>query len=176
MNAKPITLFLDMDGVLANFESKYEEMFDVQLNKVSEDIWENNWRHWVEAKAFEKLDWFKGGRKLIQFATELRESGRIDRLEILSASGGQPYHDEVVRQKNAWLKSRGVFRHFDSVNVVESGKKKGEFAHDRSILIDDTYYVVHNFRDHGGIGLLHDGRVDDMFYQSNMALEMIRNR
>ena len=72
--------------------------------------------------------------------------------------------------------SRGLFRHFDSVNVVESGKKKGEFAHDRSILIDDTYYVVHNFRDHGGIGLLHDGRVDDMFYQSNMALEMIRNR
>ena len=32
MNAKPATLFLDMDGVLANFESKYEEMFDVQLN------------------------------------------------------------------------------------------------------------------------------------------------
>ena len=176
MNAKPITLFLDMDGVLANFESKYEEMFDVQLNKVSEDIWENNWRHWVEAKAFEKLDWFKGARELIDFATNLRATGKIDRLEILSASGGQPYHDEVVRQKNAWLKSRGLFRHFDSVNVVESGKKKGEFAHDRSILIDDTYFVVHNFRDHGGIGLLHDGRVDDMFYQSNMALEMIRNR
>ena len=44
MNTKPITLFLDMDGVLANFESKYEEMFDVQLNKVSEDIWELNWK------------------------------------------------------------------------------------------------------------------------------------
>ena len=109
MNANPITLFLDMDGVLANFEAMYEEMFDVQLNKVSEDIWENNWRHWVESKTFEKLDWFKGARELMDFATNLRNSGKIDRLGILSASGGQPYHDEVVRQKTTWLKSRGLF-------------------------------------------------------------------
>ena len=104
--------------------------------------------------------------------TELRESGRIDRLEILSASGGQPYHDEVRHQKIAWLKSRGLFNRFDAINIVESGKKKGEYAHDRSILVDDTWYVVHNFRDHGGIGLLHDGRVDDMFYQINMTLQV----
>lgn len=173
---KPFTLFLDMDGVLADFESKYEEMFDIQMNKLSEDIWENNWRHWVDSKAFEKLDWFKGAKDLFEFAVDLKKTGQIDRLEILSASGGQPYHDEVVRQKIVWLKGRGLFKQFDAVNIVESGKKKGEYAHDRAILIDDTYYVVHNFRDHGGIGLLHDGRADDMFFQVNMALNMIRNR
>ena len=169
---KPITLFLDMDGVLANFESKYEEMFDVQMNKITEDIWESNWQQWVESKTFEKLDWFKGARELIDFAVDLKKTGQIDRLEILSASGGQPHHDEVARQKKAWLKGRGLFNHFDAVNIVESGKKKGEYAHDRSILVDDTYYVVHNFRDHGGIGLLHDGRVDDMVYQINLALRV----
>jgi MoaA/NifB/PqqE/SkfB family radical SAM enzyme len=120
---------------------------------------------------FERLDWFRGARNLIEHAVELKKNGKIQRLEVLSASGGQPYHDEVVHQKNKWLKSRGIFKMFDAVNIVESGKKKGEFAHPRAILVDDTYHVVDNFRKQGGVGLLHDGRVDDMFYQIDLSLK-----
>ena len=169
-----ITLYLDLDGVICDFQSAYEERFDVQLNKISEDIWENNWKNWVDEKMFERLDWFRGARNLIEHAVELKKNGKIQRLEVLSASGGQPYHDEVVHQKNKWLKSRGIFKMFDAVNIVESGKKKGEFAHPRAILVDDTYHVVDNFRKQGGVGLLHDGRVDDVFYQIDMALKTFK--
>jgi hypothetical protein len=168
---KQITLYLDLDGVVCDFQSAYEDRFDVQLNKVTEDIWETNWKTWVDEKFFERLKWYKGGRELIDHAIGLKKNGRIHRLEVLSASGGQPYHEEVVRQKTAWLKSRGLIRVFDQINIVESGKKKSDFAGDRTILVDDTYHVVDNFRKQGGVGLLHDGRVDDVFYQIDLSLK-----
>ena len=171
---KPITLFLDMDGVLANFDDRYEKIFGVQTNKLTKDEWDSNWEKWVESKAFENLDWFKGARDLFEFARELKETGQIDRLEILSASGGQPFHDRVAKQKTLWLKSHGLFKHLDAVNIVESGLIKGEYAHHRTILIDDTRHVIRNFRNCGGIGLLHGGEIEDIMYQVKMVLKLSR--
>ena len=87
---KQITLYLDLDGVVCDFQSAYEDRFDVQLNKVTEDIWETNWKTWVDEKIFERLKWYKGGRELIAWHTPghtADDSGAKTPARPLSAAG-----------------------------------------------------------------------------------------
>jgi hypothetical protein len=141
-------IYLDMDGVITNFESKYKEMFGV-VPADARDFKEfsPNWTKFIEEQKFEELDWFPGGMELISFLRSTQVP-----VEILSSSGGKKYHTEVESQKSVWLGSHGIeFK----ANIVPGRRKKAEYAKPDTILIDDTPDVIESFNAAGGVGILH---------------------
>jgi hypothetical protein len=143
-------LYLDMDGVICNFERRWIELFG-ETAKESRDRkdFSSNWDIFVQMKNFETLDAFPGSYELLSFVFELR--GKID-IEILSSSGGQKYHNEVSAQKQVYLKKRNIAF---PTNFVPGRKLKRNFATPNSVLIDDTPDVIDGFNAAGGIGILH---------------------
>jgi len=143
-------IYLDMDGVLCDFEKKFTEYYGkASLEKRDRKEWSKDWQDFIlNKKGFEKLEWFPGGRELLSF---LKNHPKIQ-VEILSSSGGEKYHGEVTVQKIKWLKSHGI--HYKA-NIVPGRKKKAEYATSDSLIIDDTPEVIRYFTQAGGQAILH---------------------
>ena len=142
-------IYLDMDGVLTDFEKRYEELFGarpIEINKQNKHFW-SNWETFVKGGNFTTLEKHKGADELLSFVKSLNVP-----IEILSSSGGHQYHECVTTQKNAWLRNNGIdFK----PNIVPGGKKKAQFADPWNILVDDTQHVVDNYKAAGGTAILH---------------------
>ena len=146
-------IYLDMDGVLCDFNKRFQELFG--YNPGSEALagerdrkdFSPNWRQFIETRQFTTLDWFPGGRDLIHYV----ESLNVD-IEILSSSGGIKNHSEVREQKTNWLRARGVLF---PVNIVPGRRIKKYFSYQGNVLIDDTLDVIEEFNQGPGKAILH---------------------
>ena len=142
-------IYLDMDGVLCDFERKFEELYGEEaLKNRDRKLWTEDWPDFIQTNQFEELAKFPGADDLLLF---IRKHPEIE-VEILTSSGGQKYHDQVKEQKIVWLKKNSIAY---KPNVVPGRKHKKEFAQPDTVLIDDTEDVVENFNRAGGIGILH---------------------
>lgn len=142
-------IYLDMDGVLCNFERRYFELYGKLPGSMRDrKAFDENWDHFVETEQFKTLEWWANGKQLIEHVQTLDDI----EIEILSSSGGDKYHDEVSRQKKYWLESKNIpFK----ANIVSGRRNKSKYATSDSILIDDTYDVIQSFIGAGGIGIHH---------------------
>lgn len=142
-------IYLDMDGVLCNFEKKFTEYYGaLSLAKRDRKEWSKDWEDFVKhKKGFEQLDWFPGGQQLLDAVRQSKLP-----VEILTSSGGQKFHGEVTAQKIKWLKKHGINY---KANVVPGRKHKAEYATPETLLIDDTEEVIKHFTNAGGQGILH---------------------
>jgi hypothetical protein len=142
-------IYLDMDGVLSDFNKRYKEVFKQKALSSRErgEKHDDKWNQFVEGKNFETLDWYPGGQELLKYIISLDIP-----VEILSSSGGRMHHEEVKRQKKVWLKSHNI----DFLaNIVPGRHLKANYAKSDIILIDDTQDVIDDFNTAGGIGILH---------------------
>ena len=138
-----------MDGVLTDFEKRYDELFGVRPEEVaarSKHFW-SNFDAFIEGGNFKTLEKHPYADQLLQFVHELRVP-----VEILTSSGGEKHYDQVSVDKIEWLLNNGINY---KANVVSSGSKKAEYARPWHILIDDTPQVVEKYRAVGGIAILH---------------------
>ena len=142
-------IYLDMDGVLCNFERRYFELYN-ELPGSMRDRKDFNvhWDHFIETKQFESLEWYPGGKQLVDFCMKTKLP-----IELLTSSGGQKHHGEVAQQKRVWLDKNGLGKL--KANVVAGRKTKAEYATPETILIDDTPDVIQSFIAAGGVGILH---------------------
>lgn len=141
-------LYLDMDGVLTDFEMKFAQRFGFPSMTVRDrKNFSTEWPTFVEEKLFEELEWHEGGQELLAFIRQYPIE-----VEILSSSGGPRFHEEVKAQKKVWLKAHGIDY---KVNVVPGRVKKKEYATPDRILIDDTLEIITQFNDAGGVGIHH---------------------
>ena len=102
-------IYLDMDGVLCNFERRYFERYN-ELPGSMRDRKDFNvhWDDFIETNQFETLDWWPGGQELLTYVYFLHSEHEIE-VEMLTSSGGQKHHAAVARQKQVWLDSKGIF-------------------------------------------------------------------
>lgn len=146
-------VYLDMDGVLTNFDKRYRELFGIPPEDVSrkeEHFWAN-WKSFVLGNNFTTLELLPDAKELLDYTKELQESGIT--IEILSSSGGQQFHDVVKAQKLIWLDKHGITY---KANIVPGGHLKAKYALSPwYILVDDTPRVIEGFTNAGGTGILH---------------------
>ena len=141
-----------MDGVLANFNKRYEELFK-QSPSESRDrkLFTTNWPEFIKGGNFATLDKWPGCDELLAFAKDLQDNYGIT-VEILSSSGGEKFHSEVTAQKVKWLRGHGItFK----ANIVPGSGKKKSWSETGTVLVDDTDYVIDAYNEGEGVGILH---------------------
>lgn len=145
------TIFVDMDGVLCDFDKRYTEIFKMTPFEVRNDrvnkLYSQHWHQFVDGMNFSSLDWFEGGEKLFKYLNSLKEQKCI-----LSSSGGFDRHSEVQAQKFSWLALHNI--KWPAV-VVPGRRFKSGFASSSSFIIDDTPDVSASFIEKGGHGIVH---------------------
>jgi histidinol phosphatase-like enzyme len=145
------TIFLDMDGVIANFKK--------EMNKMSPDDFDDkSFRRAVkENKIFEKLELMPNAPKLLKFIKSL-DGVRVEMLTSVGIENDPMHKARVIAQKSLWLLNNNISY---KPNFVERMTKKGEYATPYSILVDDTTRAINAFNKAGGIGILYDDEKAD---------------
>lgn len=140
-------IYLDMDGVLANFEKRFSELYGPRPHS-TEDRVRHFWKHWdhfVDEKHFESLEPLPEAVAIVDAVRSLGVP-----FEILSSSSSfesPERHKKIAEQKTRWLWKNKIVC---PVNIVTHAEDKARFAGPWNVLIDDTRYVLDHFGAAGG--------------------------
>ena len=135
-------IYCDMDGVLADFESGYEELTGIDLKgefKKGDDFWDPIKVAGVGFWA--GLKWMPGGQELWDYLKPFNP-------QLLSA----PSREQSSRiGKHVWVKHKIP----GTKLILRYASQKQELATPESILIDDRQINIDQWEAAGGIGILH---------------------
>ena len=148
-----IKLYLDMDGVLADFHKAY------YAGRIRDGSWDKTrFRDMVmQYQIFEDLDPMPNARELLDFTAGFKHTHDIE-IEILTSVGtfDEVQGKEAKRQKLEWLRKQGITY---KANFVRTKHEKAQYANSKTILIDDSHGCVKPFTIAGGHGILHEDAV-----------------
>lgn len=145
---KKITLYLDMDGVLSNFEKAYRAMwneFTFDRQRFREAV--------MQREIFRTLELMPNALSFIEGVKKIERLYGLN-VEILTSTGTHNSEMKLlgIQQKTDWLKSHGITW---KPNFVSSKPEKSKYAGPYNLLVDDHIGCINPFREKGGIGFLH---------------------
>lgn len=143
------TIYLDMDGVIANFEKRYKELYGIEPQQAEKKKqFGELFGNFIKTQQFATLEMLPQAEQLISFL----ESVDIP-TKILSSTARPDSHDEISQQKLLWLKTHGI--KFDPI-FVPGKSLKYKYANQESLIIDDTISVIDDWRRNGGHAIWHN--------------------
>ncbi|AKE44804.1 5'-3' deoxyribonucleotidase [Sinorhizobium phage phiM9] len=142
------TIYLDLDGVFADFETHYLNTFGHSCKSVSDN---EMWKNIRSVKNFFRdIPVFPGAE---DFMFQLKIIGA--KLAFLTACDKQNYA-ECALDKRAWIRER--LCETTPILPMMSGKNKFVFMHQKDdLLVDDFEKNLTLWVHHGGIGIQHTG-------------------
>ena len=147
-------IYLDMDGVLADFERGVRELCNFEAEKTQDEDPVKDELMWNEVK---KIDHFYSKLEPLPGAKELFDLiyGTFgDKCEILT---GIPKARRGIKHsaedKVEWV--RRFLSPTVKINTVYKAEKKNFVEGEGSILIDDLESTIIEWRNRGGTGILH---------------------
>jgi len=141
-------IYLDMDGVIADFNKRYKELYhmnprDAEKKKEFDKFFDE----FIATGQFATLDLMPDAMEGITFLRKLNVP-----TQILSSTASEKRNDAIAKQKLVWLQTHGITF---TPNLVPGKRLKRNFAEPDKIIIDDTEVVIDQWREAGGIGILH---------------------
>lgn len=142
------TIFVDMDGVLANFDKRFKDKFGKAPTETrSNKDFGFYFTRFIEDGEFSNLEPMTDARLLLDWL----DKTKINK-EILSSTARPERHGLIAPQKQLWLIKHKIYY---KANFVPGKSLKYKFATKNSIIIDDTNSVIDDWNKAGGIGILH---------------------
>lgn len=149
----PPRVYLDLDGVMADFDRHYADLFGHYHKAIPDDeLW---------SKIHSMPDFFRtmpvmdGARTAFGYLSALCDSSYLGHLSILTACPKSAYA-HVARQKRDWVREH--LSPFVTVLPTAGGTSKPLFMHaPGDILIDDFERNCSAWSKAGGLAILHDG-------------------
>jgi hypothetical protein len=144
-----------MDGVIADFEKRYVELFKVQPSSTREYKEFNKFfDKFIADGHFETLDLMPDAMDLVR---ALRNA--LPPTQILSSTASEKRHKAISEQKIKWLETQGIdFQR----NLVPGKELKKRYARTDTLIIDDTESVIDDWRAAGGVAILHKNVADTL--------------
>lgn len=148
MSSSITKIYVDMDGVIADFEKRFKEMTGkLPSDYKTEKGFGTNFQKLIDEGHFATLDKMPDFDTLVNFL----ETVPVEKC-ILSSTARPETNFTVATQKMQWLAKVGI----NWAKVFVPGKQlKQGYATPNSILIDDTPIVIEQWNAAGGIGILH---------------------
>ena len=139
-----ITLYLDMDGVLCNFDKAYRQYDPEKTDR-------KRFRYAVmDHHIFEDLEFMPDTQELLNYVTKLDGIN----IEILTSMGTfDSLQGQAAKyQKMLWLDKKNIPY---KPNFVRCKEEKAQYATENTILVDDSIGCITPFNAKGGHGILH---------------------
>ena len=152
-------IYCDMDGVLVDFERGYKELTGIDPS--SNDRPQNPKEFWEPLKQegvkfWVKLNWMSDGKQLWDYI-------KPHKPKLLSA----PSLEESSKiGKYLWVRNNTP----GTKLILRSANRKSDFASKNNILIDDKESTIIDWREKGGIGILHTSAVDTINQLKKLGL------
>ena len=141
-------IYLDMDGVIADFVKRYKELYRMEPKEAEKNKkFDSFFDEFIGTNQFATLDLMPGAMEGIEFLRKCSVP-----TQILSSTANEKRYDAISKQKMIWLQTHGIT--FNPI-FVPGKKLKQEYAAPDKIIIDDTESVIDQWRAAGGIGILH---------------------
>jgi len=160
-------LYLDMDGVLVDFDGGYRAFAKtIKTAGMEKDEARKTIRKAYAdagAKFWAELGWANGGKELWETAKRL-----FEHVHILSSTGAK--EDPTGRGpivdagKREWLKKNMPDMPDSNIIIVHGKHLKKNHASKNGILVDDREDTIKEWNSAGGFGILHD----DRYYQETI--------
>ena len=150
--AKITKIYLDMDGVIADFNKRYKELYKIEPKDADTyKTFDKFFTRFIETREFATLDLMPDTMELINYLRSLEIP-----TEILSSTSSERRDAPIREQKIEWLNKHKI--EFNPI-LVPGKRHKKDYSNANSILIDDTSVNIDQWRREGGIGILHTDAV-----------------
>jgi len=141
-------IYLDMDGVIADFNKRYKELYKIEPKEADTyKTFDKFFTMFIAERQFATLNLMPDAMELINYLRSLKVP-----TEILSSTSSEKRDAEIREQKIEWLNNQNI--EFP-VNLVPGKRFKRDFSNSNSLLIDDTSQNIDQWRVEDGIGILH---------------------
>jgi len=163
---KTVQIYLDMDGVLANFDKGIIEIYPEfnELNRLYHDALnteDDKIKRAAMADAikntpdfWKNLEWEPGGQEVWEFVKQYFYKPAIITSPMIEDL------DRCINQKLHWVESTMKYN-IDFERFIPESEKHlyvNCFRGDLQILIDDRWQNIQNWKNHGGIGIFHNSK------------------
>ena len=148
-------IYLDMDGVIADFDKRYKELYKIAPKDADTyKTFDKFFTTFIADRQFATLDLMPDAMMLINYLRSLSIP-----TEILSSTSSEKRDVEIRKQKTEWLHNHNI--EFP-INLVPGKRLKKDFSNANSILIDDTPVNIDQWRREGGVGILHTDTISTL--------------
>jgi GNAT superfamily N-acetyltransferase len=138
------TIYLDMDGVITDFDKKFVELAGMSSKEYENSFGTEKFWDFIDikhkVKFFSEMEWMPEGKKLYDFVKQFDH-------KLLSAPSK---NDASKIGKRIWRKNNTP----DTQLILASAANKKNYADKSNILIDDREKNIQQWKDAGGIGIL----------------------
>lgn len=141
-----------MDGVLCNFEKRYKERYGDISDRDRRSVFRPNFADFISTNQFATLEPMPDFHLLKHYLDSLDIP-----KQILSSTAYEETFETISRQKKEWLYEN--FVSWPDPIFVPGKRHKYKSAQPDTIIIDDTWSVIEDWRKHNGIAIHHKDAV-----------------